>query len=136
MCDLGQHLEDVEVAALLLGALVHDFKHPGRSNAFLTKTGHSLAITYNDVSVLENYHLSEVGPRARRKGDGTGSVDAFLSVLPPEISGGSAELGLYATPVCTVFESGAENKTRQHEGLVVIVSASLFSSVGVFRLRV
>lgn len=62
MCNLGEHLEDVEVAALLLGALIHDFKHPGRSNAFLTKTGHSLALTYNDVSVLENFHLSEVGP--------------------------------------------------------------------------
>lgn len=51
----------MEVAALLLGALIHDFKHPGRSNAFLAKTGHSLALTYNDVSVLENFHLSEVG---------------------------------------------------------------------------
>ncbi|CAN0566397.1 unnamed protein product, partial [Ectocarpus sp. 12 AP-2014] len=57
--NLGQHLQDVEVAALLLGSLIHDFKHPGRSNAFLTRTGHKLAITYNDVSVLENYHLSE-----------------------------------------------------------------------------
>ncbi|CAN0600584.1 unnamed protein product, partial [Ectocarpus sp. 12 AP-2014] len=54
-------LQDVEVAALLLGSLIHDFKHPGRSNAFLTRTGHKLAITYNDVSVLEHYHLSEVG---------------------------------------------------------------------------
>ncbi len=48
------------MAALLLGALIHDFKHPGKSNAFLTKTGHTLALTYNDVSILENYHLSEV----------------------------------------------------------------------------
>lgn len=63
-CNLGEHLRDVEVAALLLGALIHDFKHPGRSNAFLTKTGHALALTYNDVSILENFHLSEVrGPR-------------------------------------------------------------------------
>eukprot|EP00903_Cladosiphon_okamuranus_P015616 g14420.t1 len=59
VCSLGEHLEDVEVAALLLGALIHDFKHPGRSNAFLTKTQHSLALTYNDVSILENFHLSE-----------------------------------------------------------------------------
>ncbi|CAM9959431.1 unnamed protein product [Ectocarpus fasciculatus] len=59
VCNLGQHLQDVEVAALLLGSLIHDFKHPGRSNAFLTRTGNKLAITYNDVSVLENYHLSE-----------------------------------------------------------------------------
>lgn len=61
VCNLGEHLQDVEVAALLLGSLIHDFKHPGRSNAFLTRTGHTLALTYNDVSVLENYHLSEVG---------------------------------------------------------------------------
>lgn len=45
---------------LILGALVHDFKHRGRSNAFLIKTNAQLALVYNDVSVLENYHLSEV----------------------------------------------------------------------------
>lgn len=70
MCNLGQHLEEAEVAALLLGALIHDYKHPGRSNAFLTKTGHALALTYNDVSVLENFHLSEVGPAPREMGWG------------------------------------------------------------------
>lgn len=82
MCNLGEHLEDVEVAGLLLGALIHDFKHPGKSNAFLTKTGHSLALTYNDVSVLENFHLSEVG--TAREGCGRSfvwpSVSLFFAV--------------------------------------------------------
>ncbi|CAN0081016.1 unnamed protein product, partial [Scytosiphon promiscuus] len=59
VCKLGQHLRDAEVVALLLGSVIHDFKHPGKSNAFLAKTGHDLALTYNDVSILENYHLSE-----------------------------------------------------------------------------
>lgn len=60
VCNLGQLLQDVEALALLLGALVHDFKHRGRSNAFLIKTNANLALVYNDISVLENYHLSEV----------------------------------------------------------------------------
>ncbi|CAN0523863.1 unnamed protein product, partial [Laminaria digitata] len=58
VCKLGQHLQDVEAVALILGSLIHDFKHPGRSNAFLTKTNSTLALTYNDISVLENFHLS------------------------------------------------------------------------------
>lgn len=46
--------------ALLLSALVHDFKHRGRTNAFLIRIQSPLALVYNDRSVLENYHLSEV----------------------------------------------------------------------------
>lgn len=59
VCKLGESLTDIETISLLLASIVHDFKHPGRSNAFLVKTGHELSITYNDVSVLENYHVSE-----------------------------------------------------------------------------
>ena len=39
-------------------AAVHDFEHGGLNNDFLTKTAHPLAITYNDLSPLENHHMS------------------------------------------------------------------------------
>ncbi|KAG5188741.1 hypothetical protein JKP88DRAFT_253358 [Tribonema minus] len=60
VCHLGASLTDIEMSGLLLGAIVHDFKHPGRSNAFLIKTFSELSLVYNDVSVLENFHISEV----------------------------------------------------------------------------
>ena len=45
-------------SALLIGGAVHDFQHPGRTNGFLIKTSDKLAMLYNDISVLENFHIS------------------------------------------------------------------------------
>ena len=36
----------------------HDLNHPGMNNMYLCKTKDDLAILYNDVSVLENMHIS------------------------------------------------------------------------------
>merc|ERR1719362_242754 len=44
--------------ASLIAALAHDVGHLGMNNLFLTSSRHQLAITYNDRSVLENYHAS------------------------------------------------------------------------------
>lgn len=44
--------------AALLAALVHDFAHPGVSNAFLTNTRATEAILYNDQSILEMFHVA------------------------------------------------------------------------------
>jgi len=52
-------LEPLHIAAFLIAGLVHDFKHPGLTNGFLEKTQNEIAVRYNDVSTLENYHISE-----------------------------------------------------------------------------
>ncbi len=52
-------LSPLDVAALLLSAIIHDFKHPGVTNGFLQNSGNDLALAYNDRSTLENYHVSE-----------------------------------------------------------------------------
>ena len=49
-------VSDLECYALLLAAVAHDLEHPGVNNAYLIKSKHPLAITYNDISVLENRH--------------------------------------------------------------------------------
>jgi hypothetical protein len=43
----------------LVGATIHDMSHDGRTNAFHVNTKDPLALTYNDRSVLENYHVSQ-----------------------------------------------------------------------------
>jgi cAMP-specific phosphodiesterase 4 len=48
-----------EVLAMVFAALVHDYRHPATSNNFEAATLSERAMIYNDISVLENYHLSE-----------------------------------------------------------------------------
>jgi len=49
---------DLEVLAALIAAAIHDVDHPGLNNQFLSVTGNTLAILYNDYAVLENHHLA------------------------------------------------------------------------------
>lgn len=53
---LRTYLEDIDVLAMMLGALGHDLDHSGMNNLFYTKTKHPLSHGVNDISVLENYH--------------------------------------------------------------------------------
>ncbi|CAJ0573807.1 unnamed protein product, partial [Mesorhabditis spiculigera] len=55
---VADHVIDTHGVAALLAAAVHDLDHPGRGNAFLINTRQSLAILYNDQSVLENHHVA------------------------------------------------------------------------------
>eukprot|EP00727_Mastigamoeba_balamuthi_P000813 m51a1_g10729 putative 3 5 -cyclic nucleotide phosphodiesterase family protein (836) ;mRNA; f:277251-280300 len=48
-----------ELFAAILAATVHDYKHPGVNNTFLTTTFDPLALRYNAVSVLESMHAAD-----------------------------------------------------------------------------
>lgn len=54
--DACKFLTDKDIYAVLLSALGHDLKHPAVNNNYMTAADTSLAMLYNDVSVLENYH--------------------------------------------------------------------------------
>jgi len=47
-----------QMFSLLISAAIHDFEHPGVSNNFLIRTKSSLAVQYNDDSVLERMHVA------------------------------------------------------------------------------
>lgn len=49
----------IDMTSFLIAAIIHDYKHPGYTNMFLVNTKNILALTYNDTSVLENYHVAE-----------------------------------------------------------------------------
>lgn len=67
---------DLETFSLLVAAIVHDMGHPGENNAFQINSESDLAIEYNDVSVLENMHVS----RAFRKLMGNG-LDQTVNIF-------------------------------------------------------
>ena len=52
-------LNKYDLVALYASCMVHDYKHPGYNNAFLSLIGNSIAIRYNDKSILESYHISQ-----------------------------------------------------------------------------
>jgi len=52
-------LMEIDYVAILVAAMCHDFKHPGIGNSYLISSKHSIAMSFNDYSPLENYHLAE-----------------------------------------------------------------------------
>ncbi|KAL4094581.1 hypothetical protein PRIC1_010240 [Phytophthora ramorum] len=48
-----------EVFAAIVAAAIHDFRHPGKNNNFMIKSGSDLTIEFSDSSVLERMHLAE-----------------------------------------------------------------------------
>ena len=52
-------VDNIDICSLILSCMCHDFKHFGLNNNFLKLTKHKLAIRYNDISILENMHISE-----------------------------------------------------------------------------
>lgn len=42
----------------LIACAIHDYKHPGVNNTFLSQTSSPLAIQYNDIAILESMHVS------------------------------------------------------------------------------
>ncbi|XP_066210898.1 cGMP-inhibited 3',5'-cyclic phosphodiesterase 3A isoform X2 [Saccopteryx leptura] len=55
---LSGNIPALELMALYVAAAMHDYDHPGRTNAFLVATGAPQAVLYNDRSVLENHHAA------------------------------------------------------------------------------
>jgi hypothetical protein len=52
-------LSNLDIFAFIFSAIVHDFKHTGQNNGYHINKQTDLALMYNDISVLENYHISE-----------------------------------------------------------------------------
>ena len=50
----------LDLLSILIAALGHDIGHPGLTNAFHINAKTEMALTYNDISCLENYHASKL----------------------------------------------------------------------------
>jgi hypothetical protein len=56
--NFSKSIKPLSVFAVLFSGMIHDYKHVGYTNSYLIKTDDQLALLYNDISVLENYHVS------------------------------------------------------------------------------
>jgi hypothetical protein len=52
-------LSCTDIISFVISAIVHDFKHTGQTNSYHINKQTEIALLYNDISVLENYHISE-----------------------------------------------------------------------------
>ena len=51
-------LSGIDVFAMLVGAVCHDLHHTGQNNTYHINARTKYAIRYNDISVLENFHIA------------------------------------------------------------------------------
>ncbi|KAK2946344.1 putative cAMP-specific 3',5'-cyclic phosphodiesterase 4C [Blattamonas nauphoetae] len=61
LCSSSQSLRSLtkrDLVMLFTAAAAHDVQHPGRYREFLISHSHPIALTYNDISPLENFHAS------------------------------------------------------------------------------
>jgi hypothetical protein len=56
---VGDILDQYDAFAVIIAAIIHDFRHPGVNNTYLVKNSDPIAVRYNDDSVLENFHSAE-----------------------------------------------------------------------------
>ena len=52
-------LGELDLFSILIAALCHDYKHPGTNNAYNINARTKYAMRYNDLHVLENYHIAQ-----------------------------------------------------------------------------
>ena len=60
------HTQAIDLLSIIIAALGHDIGHPGLTNTFQINSLSDMAITYNDSSCLENFHLSTLFKTIRK----------------------------------------------------------------------
>ena len=50
----------LDILSILIAALGHDVGHPGYTNTFQINSNSDMALTYNDISCLENFHAAKL----------------------------------------------------------------------------
>lgn len=56
---IAEYCTDIEILASIFSGIIHDYGHKGLNNIFTVAIRDPIAVSYNDMAVLENYHLAE-----------------------------------------------------------------------------
>lgn len=60
------HTKAIDLLSIIIAGLGHDIGHPGLTNTFQVNSLSEMAITYNDISCLENFHLAKLFKTLRK----------------------------------------------------------------------
>ena len=60
------HTQVIDLLSIIIAGLGHDLGHPGLTNTFQINASSEMAITYNDNSCLENFHLAKLFKTIRK----------------------------------------------------------------------
>ena len=71
-------LGQLDAFSILLAAICHDYKHPGTNNLYQINARTKYSLRYNDVSVLENFHVAQTFKVLKKK------ETNIFEVLSPE----------------------------------------------------
>ena len=56
----------LDLLSIIIAGLGHDIGHPGLTNTYHINGSTDMAITYNNISVLENFHASTLFKTIRK----------------------------------------------------------------------
>ena len=73
------HAQVIDLLSIIIAALGHDVGHPGLTNTFQINSSSDMAITYNDSSCLENFHLCTLFKTIRKD-----EYNIFEKLLPQD----------------------------------------------------
>ena len=54
------NLTYLDILSLGIASLCHDLSHPGYSNDYLIRTNNNIVLDYNNIHVLENFHIAQM----------------------------------------------------------------------------
>ena len=71
-------LGQLDAFSILVAAICHDYKHPGTNNLYQINARTKYSLRYNDISVLENFHVAQTFKVLKKK------ETNIFEVLSPE----------------------------------------------------
>jgi len=75
-------MDNVDIGSMILAAAVHDYEHPGYNNMYLINVRDTLALRYNDISVLESHHIASASSLMKLE-----KYNIFAKLAPDDSSG-------------------------------------------------
>ncbi|KAJ3204795.1 hypothetical protein HDU82_005603 [Entophlyctis luteolus] len=112
---VSENISPEDFLAAFIAAIIHDYMHPGVNNAFLVNSMDPLAIRYNDIGVLENFHCAQAFEDMHANGDIN-----ILANLTPEAHRSVREAvcaAVLATDIASHFEWIGRFRSRVPAGL-------------------